>query len=109
MIKQSGVFGVTVLEASQRLISERFAGHTPDDEDRFADLQFFRMLTGSPFIDGGIAYLDCLVRRSIEMGGHTVYFGGVAASKLNLPGSPLLYHDRRYHAIGNDLNRMDGG
>ncbi len=109
MIKKSRIFGICILDASQREISERFAGQTTDLQDRFSGLDFTTLITGSPFLLGGLAYLDCRVRRSIDLGGNSVYFGEVIAAQVNLGGSPLLYFDRRYHGIGNEFNRTKEG
>jgi flavin reductase (DIM6/NTAB) family NADH-FMN oxidoreductase RutF len=104
LIKESGIFGVTILADDQQEISERFAGRTPDDEDRFLGLETFRMITGSPFLMGGLAFLDCVVYKSMIMGVHTLYFGKVIAARHVTNGRPLVYHDRHYHFIkGEDL------
>jgi flavin reductase (DIM6/NTAB) family NADH-FMN oxidoreductase RutF len=99
LIKQSGIFGVTILADNQQGISERFAGQTPDDEDRFTGLETFSMITGSPFLMGGLAYLDCIVDKSLVIGMHTLFFGKVIASRFASEGRPLVYHDRHYHFI----------
>jgi flavin reductase (DIM6/NTAB) family NADH-FMN oxidoreductase RutF len=104
LIKQSGIFGVTILAENQKEISERFAGKTPDDEDRFSGLETFNMITGSPFLVGGLAYLDCIVNKTLIFGVHSLFFGKVLASQFASEGRPLLYHDRHYHFIrGDDL------
>ena len=102
VVKQSRLFGVTILSESQQEISERFAGRTPDDEDRFHQIETFTMKTGAPFIRGGLAYLDCQVTRSLVVAGHTLFFGHVIALQVEPEGNPLLYHDRHYHFLRSD-------
>ena len=99
LIVGSGVFGVTILEETQQEISDRFAGRTPDDEDRFAGLKTFTMATGSPFIAGALAYLDCEVERMIQLGEHTLFFGEVIALQTAPAGRPLAYHNREYRFL----------
>jgi len=102
LIKESGIFGVTILAQDQQEISERFAGRTPDEEGRFLGLETFQLITGAPFLVGGLAFLDCVVDKSLKMGVHTLYFGRVIASRHDSNERPLLYHDRQYHFISGD-------
>lgn len=57
--------------------------------------------TGSPIIEGAIAYLDCKVVAKYPGGDHTIFIGGevvdaqVMSSKL-----PLIYYNRGgYYSI----------
>jgi flavin reductase (DIM6/NTAB) family NADH-FMN oxidoreductase RutF len=102
LIVESGVFGITILAESQQAISERFAGHTADDEDRFAGLESFTLITGAPFLKGGLAFLDCKLINSQVIGEQTVFFGEILALDFKPVGRPLVYHDRRYHGL-NDI------
>jgi len=99
MVAQSGVFGITILAEDQREISERFAGRTPDDADRFEGLETFPLATGAPFIRGGLAFLDCVATRSIEVGGNTLFFGQVVAVQAEPGGKPLAYHQQDYQRL----------
>src|SRR5512139_2706393 len=58
LLEQSGCFSVTVLGEGQQDISDRFAGRQPDGDDRFAGLDTFTLVSGAPFISGGLAYFD---------------------------------------------------
>ena len=99
LIVESGVFGVTILAESQQAISERFAGNTADDEDRFAGLESLTLVTGAPFLSGGLAFMDCRVVNSQVIGEQTVFFAEILALETAPEGRPLAYHDRHYHGL----------
>lgn len=95
-------FGVTILNSEQREISERFAGRTPEDQDRFAGLETVTLTTGAPFIAGGLAFLDCRVNSTLDAGANTLFIGEVVALGFEDAGLPLIYFQRAYHQL------MDG-
>ena len=98
MINDAGVFGVTILSETQSEISERFAGHS-HDPDRFIGLDIFTLSTGSPFIFGGAAHLDCNVIYSYGMPESTLFLGEVAAAQIGDSVKPLIYLNREYHHL----------
>lgn len=99
LITESACFGVTILEASQGAISDCFAGRVPEDGDRFDGVQVFTLETGSPLIEGGIAFFDCKVIKEIQFGQNTVFFGEVQSLKYLESGNPLLYTNRSYQTL----------
>ncbi len=99
LVEKSGFFGVTILGESQQEISDRFAGRIADSEDRFTGLEIFTLVSGVPFLVGGLAWLDCQVISRLEAGRNTVFLGKVIAVEVGSGGSPLLYYDRNYQKI----------
>lgn len=99
LIKQSGVFGVSILEKSQKGISDKFAGLIPDVEDRFAGVEIKTLVTGSPFIAGSVAYFDCKVINTLEVGNNSVFFGEVLSAEYQEDMKPLLYSNRAYKTL----------
>lgn len=97
LVYHAQAFGVTILSAAQEEISERFAGRTADSEHRMAGLETETLVTGAPFLKGGLAYFDCRVRQSVDVGPNTMFIAEVVAARGNGEGSPLLYHNRKYH------------
>jgi flavin reductase (DIM6/NTAB) family NADH-FMN oxidoreductase RutF len=100
LVQRSGVFGVTVLGQAQSEISDRFAGRTPDDQDRFVGLETFTLETGAPFLAGGEACFDCRVTAHYLVGDHTLFVGRVVAVRSTPQAGPLLYYDRAYRQLG---------
>lgn len=102
LVLQSEAFGVTLLAADQQEISDRFAGRLGED-DRFAGLETFQLLTGSPLLMGGLAVFDCRLRGSFDANTTTVMFGEVVTARLSdRPEGelkPLLYYNQSYHRL----------
>ena len=99
LVAQSNAFGVTILAEDQQEISDRFAGRMLDTEDRLAGLETETLVTGAPFIKGGLAYLDCRVSQTIEVGTNTLYLAEVVSARGDGEGRPLVYHDREYRKL----------
>jgi flavin reductase (DIM6/NTAB) family NADH-FMN oxidoreductase RutF len=102
LVQRSGVFGVTLLDQSQQWISERFAGRTSEDQDRFSGLQTFVLHTGAAFLQGGLSFLDCKVVTGQDAGDNTLFIGQVVDLKTGTGGDPLIYYDRDYHRLMGD-------
>ncbi|HLE14738.1 MAG TPA: flavin reductase family protein [Anaerolineales bacterium] len=99
LVLASGAFAVTFLKSDQQELSELFAGRLPDDEDRFAGLTVHTLTTGSPFLTGGLAFLDCRVIATHAAGTNTLVIGEVVAARSTEEGLPLLYYDRHYREM----------
>ena len=107
LVSLTGTFGVTILAADQQHISDRFAGRVGDEDERFDGVQTWALETGSPLIEGGIAFFDCVVRERVPAGTHTVFIGEVLAAHTAEDANeraPLMYFNRGYHHI-ESLNR----
>ncbi len=96
LVTKSRAFGVTVLSAEQAQVSDLFAGRKPEVMDRFADLETGTLVSGSPLIVGGLAWLDCRVMETFDAGMNTLFIAEVLAARGTGSGEPLLYHNRDY-------------
>ncbi len=99
MVSKSRAFGLTILSNKQALISDLFAGRKPEIADRFADLKTETLVTGSPLIVGGLAWLDCRVLQTFDAGMNTLFISEVVAAREGMAGDPLLYHNRKYWSL----------
>jgi flavin reductase (DIM6/NTAB) family NADH-FMN oxidoreductase RutF len=99
LLLQSGLAGITVLSADQAQLSDRFAGRIPEAEDRFAGLATFEMVSGVPFLEGGLAHLDCRVRSSVVLENSTLFLLDVVAAREGSGTRPLIYLNRGYHNL----------
>ncbi len=99
LVEQSGYFGVTILNVDQVEISDRFAGRIPEGTDRFEGVETFELVSGAPFIQGGLAFIDCKVIHSYAMPSSKLYIGEALAVQTARDGLPLVYHNRLYHRI----------
>lgn len=102
-IKQTGFFGVTILSSEQQEISDRFAGRISEHQDRFTGLETRTLITGAPFVLGGLAFIDCRVVATFDAGTHTLFIAQVEAVHLNpfkeQEDGPLLYYNRSYREL----------
>ena len=98
MILESGFFGVNVLSAEQRALSDRFS--TPDNEPIRFDGVPLDDVPGahSPLLTGAIVQLDCELAAGHDAGDHVVCLGRVVTAFTH-PGAPLIYHAAGYHEL----------
>lgn len=109
LVEASQAFGVTILNQTQQDLSDRFAGRTPEDQDRYAGLETFTLQSGAPFLVDGLAFFDCHVQESHAIGDHTLYVGLVTGLRASLEVSqggaplpeysPLVYYNRSYRSL----------
>jgi 3-hydroxy-9,10-secoandrosta-1,3,5(10)-triene-9,17-dione monooxygenase reductase component len=107
-LQATGVFAVSILSAEQEHLSDRFAGRTPlaEGEDRFTDVPTHTAVTGSPILEGAIAWLDCRVRTIHDGSTHWILIGEVVATNTNAERvDPLLYFDRNYRSLTREFAR----
>lgn len=99
LIHKSGAFAVTMLDESQQAIAELFAGRTGQDGDRFLGLDTFTLVTGSPLLKVGRAFLDCRVTHEYAMPNSTLFVAEVVAARNQSDATPLVYLNRDYHQV----------
>jgi flavin reductase (DIM6/NTAB) family NADH-FMN oxidoreductase RutF len=99
LVSQAQAFGVTILGADQLELSERFAGRKGAPGDRLHGVRTETLVTGAPFIHGGLAFLDCRVQQAIQAGMNTLFVAEVVAVRGNSQALPLVYHDRSYRRL----------
>ncbi len=93
IIAEAGHFCVNILRLEQQALAERFA--LRGDGDQFGTLPFTQARTGSPVLDGTLAYLDCELAEEHSAGTHTIFLGTVLACGAG-DGSPLGYFNASY-------------
>lgn len=96
LVTKSRAFGLTILSADQVYVSNLFAGHMPEVEDRIAAVKTETLVTGSPLIVGGLAWLDCRVVQTYDAEATTLFIAEAVAARGTGAGEPLLYHNRKY-------------
>lgn len=104
LVKQAGRFGVSILSAEQRDLSDRFAGRENEYIDRFEGVGIFTLETGSPLLQEGIAYFDCRVSVTHDAGTHTIFISEVLAAGApanQQDGKPLVYFNRAYRKLAS--------
>jgi flavin reductase (DIM6/NTAB) family NADH-FMN oxidoreductase RutF len=100
VISAAGHFCVNFLRREQEALARAFAQRNEDDP--FAGLAIHTERTGSPVIDGSLAFLDCLLEREHPAGTHAIFIGRVVASGASA-GEPLGYVDGNYADFGTSI------
>jgi flavin reductase (DIM6/NTAB) family NADH-FMN oxidoreductase RutF len=88
-------FSVNVLAENQEPLSRRFSSAS---ENRFHGVEWRRSGNGAPLIPGALAYFDCGVIQTMEIGDHFVLIGEVTAAEYSV-GKPLIFFDSSYQRL----------
>ncbi|MBN1305772.1 MAG: flavin reductase [Anaerolineales bacterium] len=99
LILKSGALGVTILSTDQKETAERFAGLIADADDRMAGIKVHTLQSNAPLLDGGLAWFDCRVDKTISAGTNTLIIADVAAVEVGPGKRPLVYSDRDYYQL----------
>ena len=87
-IQQTGAFCVNILGEHQEDVCRRFASKEPD---KFAGLGWTPAGTGSPQLEGAIAWIDCDIDEVVQTGDHVLVLGAVRDLDVGHDGPPLLF------------------
>lgn len=94
LIKQSGVFAFSVLseKANPSLIGN-FGYKSGRDFDKFAGVNYFKGKTGVPIVtDSSVAWFECKVTQSYEVGTHILFIGeAIDTGLIEDSGKSLTY------------------
>ena len=104
LISGGGVFSLNVVAQEDRAIVRKFT--KPVDVDLVAHtlngFPFHDGMTGAPILDQSVAYLDCEVRQTVDVGSHTLFLGEIvdAGFQLDEDTPVLAMHDTRMNYGG---------
>jgi 3-hydroxy-9,10-secoandrosta-1,3,5(10)-triene-9,17-dione monooxygenase reductase component len=98
LIAEAGVFAVNVLAHDQFELSAQFA-LSGNEELRFEGLAWREGPTGSPWLPGVVAVLDCRIVAAHDAGDHVIHVGQVEAAEIDPEREPLLYYDGGYRRL----------
>lgn len=86
-IRRSGAFCINILADDQGELCRRFASSTTD---KWSGVDWRPGATGSPIVDGVLAWIDCRLEVEHDGGDHYLTVGRVAAMAAR-DGQPLTY------------------
>lgn len=93
-------FAVSVLAAEQRALADCFAQATTAVKlQRFCDAAWHEAETGSPILEGALAYFDCRLAERHDGGDHTIFVGEIAAGGYREDAEPLIWFGSRYRLL----------
>ncbi len=100
MIKNSGVFAISFLDAEQKNLAQKFFQPLRRVGNRFEDVEFYLGETGCPIISDSLGYIECQVVGAVEQGDHTVYVGEVITAGVHREGESLRLETTGWHYGG---------
>jgi flavin reductase (DIM6/NTAB) family NADH-FMN oxidoreductase RutF/DNA-binding IclR family transcriptional regulator len=92
-VERAGAFCVNILGADQESVCRRFAAK---GGDKFAGQAYRPTGTGSPILEGCVAWIDCEIEAIQEAGDHFIVLGRVRDMQLERPRLPLLFFQGGY-------------
>lgn len=93
VILDSGVFSISVLkkEVNMKIIGD-FGFMSSTDIDKFSGINVITAKTGAPIVlDSSVAWFDCKVVKSVDLGSHYLIIGEVLDSDEISDEEPLTY------------------
>ncbi|HYW47278.1 MAG TPA: flavin reductase family protein [Bryobacteraceae bacterium] len=98
LFRAARYFGVNVLRADQRDLSQRFArkGH-----ERFDGLAWERGASGVPLLAGVLAAMECETEQRIRAGDHDIFVARMVHAHVG-EGDPLIHFASRYRRLALD-------
>jgi flavin reductase (DIM6/NTAB) family NADH-FMN oxidoreductase RutF len=101
MIKNSGVFSISFLEAGQKEVAKTFFQPLHRVGNKFEDIEFsLGAETGCPIITDSLGYVECKVVGTVEKGDHTVFVGEVIGAGVHREGKQILLEDTGWNYGG---------
>ena len=96
----SHAFAISVLAAAQRSLAECFAQPTSAEKlKRFCDAAWHEAETGSPILEGALAYFDCRLTARHDGGDHTIFIGEIVAAGYREDAEPLLWYGSQFRRL----------
>ncbi len=104
-IRASGNFAVNILTSEQERLSRCFATTSSARFEHFCHASFHIAATGSPILDGALAYIDSRIVAEYPGGDHVIFLGSVEAMGTN--GYAAFANDVD-HEQSNLIEKMNG-
>jgi flavin reductase len=99
----SHAFAINVLTADQQALAECFAQPTTAAKlTRFCDAAWHEAETGSPILEGALAFFDCRLTARHDGGDHSIFVGEIVAAGFRDDAAPLLWYGSGYRRLAVD-------
>jgi flavin reductase (DIM6/NTAB) family NADH-FMN oxidoreductase RutF/DNA-binding IclR family transcriptional regulator len=87
-IVQTGRFAVNILAGDQVALSRQFASR---EDDKFRAVKWRSSTLGSPLLTDAVAWIDCRLDASFEVGDHVMVVGAVESLDIERETAPLMF------------------
>jgi len=96
----SHAFAISVLADDQQELAECFARPTTAEKlTGFCGASWEEAETGSPVLEGALAFFDCRLAARHDGGDHTIFIGDLVAAGFREDAEPLLWYASAYHRL----------
>ncbi len=96
----SHAFAISILAADQQAVAECFARPTTAQKlTGFCGASWEEAETGSPVLEGALAFFDCRLTARHDGGDHTIFIGEIVAAGYREDAEPLLWYASGYHRL----------
>jgi flavin reductase (DIM6/NTAB) family NADH-FMN oxidoreductase RutF len=83
LIADGGAFSVNLWNAEDTRVFVKFSKPAVDDGSTLNGRAVRAATTGAPVFDEAVAWLDCTVRHTLDLGTHTLFVGEVVDAAIN--------------------------
>jgi flavin reductase (DIM6/NTAB) family NADH-FMN oxidoreductase RutF len=105
LIREGGSFTVNLWDASDTKVFVKFSKPAVDDGSTLNGRSVRSATTGAPVFEEAIAWMDCAVRHTLDLGSHTLFVGEVvdaairddAATPASMRDTRMKYGGVRRH------------
>jgi flavin reductase (DIM6/NTAB) family NADH-FMN oxidoreductase RutF len=101
LISDGGCFTVNLWDATDTRVFVKFSKPAVDDGSSLNGRAVRAATTGAPVFDEALAWIDCEVRHTLDLGSHTLFVGEVVDAAIN--------DDEARPASMNDTRMKYGG
>jgi flavin reductase (DIM6/NTAB) family NADH-FMN oxidoreductase RutF len=96
LITEGGSFTVNLWDADDTRVFVKFSKPATDDGDTLNGRAVRAATTGAPVFDEAVAWMDCEVRHTLDLGSHTLFVGEVVdAAIVDDDARPASMNDTR--------------
>ena len=104
LLTEGRVFALNIVDREDRAIVRKFTKPVELDAEAktLNGFPFHDGKTGAPILDQALAYLDCEVRQTVDVDGHTLFLGEIVDAAFQKPEDtpPLRMEDTRMNYGG---------
>jgi flavin reductase (DIM6/NTAB) family NADH-FMN oxidoreductase RutF len=83
LIADGGSFTVNLWNADETKVFVKFSKPANDEGTTLNGREVVRAVTGAPVFVDAVAWVDCEVRQTIDLGSHTLFIGEVVDAGIN--------------------------
>ena len=91
LVVEGRVFSLSVLDREDRAIVRKFTKPVEVEGQTLNGFPFHEAATGAPILDQAVAWVDCRLHSSVDLGSHTLFLGEVVDAGFRKPeDTPVL-------------------